>query len=211
MKIIKASYEIITPISEGGIAELKELERAARICYQSEDAITDDGESAKKIVSRLVSGGHHAMLEFADITVKFICDRGVLAELTRHRIASYAAESTRYCNYSKGKFGGEITVIQPFFFEENYDRYCAWHRACSIAEEQYFSLLADGATPQEARAVLPMSLKTTVMCKASIKEWRHILKLRTAKDAHPQIRELMVPLLAELKSRIPIVFDDIEG
>ena len=121
MKILEPSYEILTPISPGGIQELKLIERVARICYQSEDWITEDGESANKIVKMLISRGHEAMIEHSFLSVIFTVDRGVSHELVRHRIASFAQESTRYCNYSKDKFDGEVTFIQPPFF--NTDQY----------------------------------------------------------------------------------------
>lgn len=214
MKIIKASYEILRPDPIDGIAELKHLERCARTAYKSEDKITEDGESAKKIVRRLIESSHESTLEHGGMTVKFIVDRGVSHEIVRHRLASYTQESTRYCNYSKDKFGNEITVIAPRYWPDKYPS-SKWHlrgdwqRACKSAEEKYFALLRSGATPQEARAVLPNSLKTEVIMTANWREWRHFLTLRTAPDAHPQIREVAIPLLKELHEKIPVLFDDI--
>jgi thymidylate synthase (FAD) len=209
MKIIEPSYEILTPISDGGIEELKRIERAARTCYKSEDKMTDDGESAKKIVKMLVEHGHDAMLEHSSLTVRFITDRGVSHELVRHRLAAYAQESTRYCSYDKGKFGGEITVVRPSNIERVSYAYSVWSVACRRAEEAYMELLDDGCKPQDARSVLPTSLKTEIVVTANYREWRHILALRTDKAAHPDIRALLTPLLAELQKRIPIVFDGI--
>lgn len=212
MRIINAGYEILTDISPYGTLELEQIERAARTCYKSEDKITDQGESAKKLIKNLIKNGHEAMLEHSQLSVKFICDRGVSHELVRHRMASFAQESTRYCNYSGDKFGNEITVIRPCFwaYNKHEKEYKNWQVACMDAEEAYFNLLAIGATAQQARSVLPNSLKTEVVMTANYREWRHILKLRTDKAAHPQMRELMVPLLKELKERIPVIFDDIE-
>ena len=216
MKIIKPSYEILTPISDGGIKELQHIEKIGRVCYKSEDRITDDGESAKKFVKMLISNGHEAMIEHSSLSVKFVVDRGVSHELVRHRIASFAQESTRYCNYSKDKFGNEITVILPCFFDtgmgilSNSLVYQEWKSACECAEERYFNLLKMGATPQEARTVLPNSLKTEITITANYREWRNFFKLRTAEAAHPQMREVTIPLLKELKTLIPIIFDDIE-
>lgn len=211
MKIIKPSFEILTPISEGGIDELKHIEKIARKCYQSENLITEDGESAKKIVKMLVEKEHFAMIEHApSLSVAFIVDRGISHEIVRHRIASFAQESTRYCNYSKGKFGNEITFIKPFFFEDNSKEYEDWVNACKISEIDYFNLLSKGATPQEARSVLPNSLKTEIVMTANYREWRNFFKLRTAKAVHPQMREITIPLLKELQKRIPIIFDDIK-
>ena len=216
MKIIKPSYEILTPISDGGIKELQHIEKIGRVCYKSEDRITDDGESAKKFVKMLISNGHEAMIEHSSLSVKFVVDRGVSHELVRHRIASFAQESTRYCNYSKDKFGNEITVILPCFFDtgmgilSNSLVYQEWKSACECAEERYFNLLKMGATPQQARTVLPNSLKTEITITANYREWRNFFKLRTAEAAHPQMREVAIPLLKELKNLIPIIFDDIE-
>ena len=216
MKIIKPSYEILTPISDGGIKELQHIEKIGRVCYKSEDRITDDGESAKKFVKMLISNGHEAMIEHSSLSVKFVVDRGVSHELVRHRIASFAQESTRYCNYSKDKFGNEITVILPCFFDtgmgilSNSLVYQEWKLACEYAEERYFNLLKMGATPQEARTVLPNSLKTEITITANYREWRNFFKLRTAEASHPQMREVTIPLLKELKTLIPIIFDDIE-
>ena len=216
MKIIKPSYEILTPISDGGIKELQHIEKIGRVCYKSENRITDDGESAKKFVKMLISNGHEAMIEHSSLSVKFVVDRGVSHELVRHRIASFAQESTRYCNYSKDKFGNEITVILPCFFDtgmgilSNSLVYQEWKLACECAEERYFNLLKMGATPQQARTVLPNSLKTEITITANYREWRNFFKLRTAEAAHPQMREITIPLLKELKTFIPIIFDDIE-
>ena len=216
MKIIKPSYEILTPISDGGIKELRHIEKIGRVCYKSEDRITDDGETAKKFVKMLINNGHEAMIEHSSLSVKFVVDRGVSHELVRHRIASFAQESTRYCNYSKDKFGNEITVILPCFFDtgmgilSNSLVYQEWKSACECAEERYFNLLKMGATPQEARTVLPNSLKTEITVTANYREWRNFFKLRTAEASHPQMREITIPLLKEIKTLIPIIFDDIE-
>lgn len=216
MKIIKPSYEILTPISKGGIKELQHIEKIGRVCYKSEDRITEDGESAKKFVKMLISNGHEAMIEHSSLSVKFVVDRGVSHELVRHRIASFAQESTRYCNYSKDKFGNEITVILPCFFDtgmgilSNSLVYQEWKLSCEWAEEHYFNLLKMGATPQQARTVLPNSLKTEITITANYREWRNFFKLRTAEASHPQMREVTIPLLKELKTLIPIIFDDIE-
>lgn len=210
MKIIEPSYKILTEISEGGIKELQHIEKIGRICYKSEDKITEDGESAKKFVKMLIDRGHEAMIEHSSLSVKFIVDRGVSHELVRHRIASFAQESTRYCNYSKDKFDNGITFIKPFFFEEGTQNYNEWVYAMGISEKSYLQMLKDGATPQEARSVLPNSTKTEITITANYREWRNFFKLRTAKAAHPSMREVTIPLLKELKTKLPIIFDDIE-
>ena len=207
MKIINASTEILTPITGD---EIQRIEYAGRTCYKSEDKITDD--SAKKFVENLIKRGHEAMLEHSSLSVKFICDRGVSHELVRHRLASFAQESTRYCNYSKDKFGKELTFIKPKFFEEGTDSYKYWENAMADAENYYFSMLDFGCTPQEARSVLPNSIKTEVVMTANYREWRHFFWLRAARKtgpAHPQMEELTVPLLYEVSGLIPVVFDDI--
>lgn len=208
MKIIKAGYEILSKID--GIKELQHIEEIGRVCYKSEDKITADGESARKFVKMLINRGHEAMIEHSMLSVKFIVDRGVSHELVRHRIASFAQESTRYCNYGNDKFGNEITLIKPSFFVENSSLYNSWLSACKNCEHQYFTLLGLGAMPQEARSVLPNSLKTEVIITANYREWRNFFKLRTASVAHPQMREVTIPLLVEIKKLIPVIFDDIE-
>ena len=127
-------------------------------------------------------------------TVKIIVDRGFLAEITRHRLASFSVESTRYCNYSNDKFGNEITVIEPSFYVPENARYVLWHNTCLNLEKAYFALLDSGSTPQEARSILPNSLKTEIIMTADIKEWQHVFDLRCAEAAHPQMREIMIPM-----------------
>ena len=210
MRIIEPSYEILTEISYGGIKELQHIEKIGRVCYKSEDKITEDGESAKKFVKMLIGRGHEAMIEHSSLSVKFTVDRGVSHELVRHRIASFAQESTRYCNYSKDKFDNGITFIKPFFFGENTQNYKEWIYAMGIAEKSYLQMLKDGATPQEARSVLPNSTKTEITITANYREWRNFFKLRTAKVAHPQMQEVTRPLLKQLKTILPVIFDDIE-
>ena len=206
MKIIEARYSIETPIN--GAKILKRIEKAGRTCYKSEDRIT--AESAEAFIRKLIERGHESVLEHESITVRFICDRGISHEIVRHRIASFSQESTRYCNYSNDRFRNNITFIKPCFLDEGTGGYKLWKQAMFIAEKEYFELLNLGCTPQEARSVLPNSTKTEVVMTANLREWRHFLKLRTAKAAHPQMRELTVPLLHELQERIPVVFDDIQ-
>jgi thymidylate synthase (FAD) len=226
MKIINASYEILTPIN--GEQILKDIEKIGRTCYKSENLITED--SSKIFVRNLIKCGHEAMLEHNNITVRFICDRGVSHELVRHRLASFAQESTRYCNYSKDKFGNELTFIKPCWFTssikdlKNYAEECTiyyfnfiteeeadWIDFMGDIEEHYVMLLNNcNWKPQQARSILPNSLKTEVVMSANIREWRHFFKLRCDKTAHPQMRELAIPLCKELQKKIPVVFDDIE-
>ena len=207
MKIINADVEFITPID--GAAILKRLEQCGRVCYKSEAKITDT--SAPAFVAGIIKRGHEAVLEHCSFTVKFICDRGVSHEIVRHHVASYCQESTRYCNYSKEGFGSEITVIKPCFLHPYTDGFNLWEEGCLFAEQTYFNLLECGCSPQEARSVLPNSLKTEVVMTANIREWRHFLKLRCSPAAHPQMREVALILLDKLHSLIPVCFDDIWG
>lgn len=205
MKIIPASVEFITPIND--LVILLRLEECGRVCYKSEGKIAPG--SAEKFLTNIIARGHEAVLEHCSFTVKFICDRGVSHEIVRHRMASYCQESTRYCNYSKDGFGNEITVIQPCFLQQGTGPWYYWREACQMAEWRYFDMLKAGCTPQEARAVLPNSLKTELIMTANIREWRHFLKLRTSPAAHPQMREVAIMLLKQLQERIPVLFDDI--
>ncbi len=210
MKIIDASYEIKTKLKPKRVKEmLQDIEETARTCYQSEDRITKDGESAKTMIHSLIKRGHEAMLEHASIRIRFICDRGVSHEIVRHRLAAMAQESTRYCDYTKDKFKKQLTVIRPSFFRDKPELMAAWEVQCLSAEESYFRLRELGAKPEEARSVLPHSVKTTVTFTMNLRELRHFLRLRTQKDVHPQMLELTRPLLAELQSKIPVIFDDI--
>lgn len=206
MKIIKPSIEIIDMKEQGAI--LQKLERIGRVCYKSEDRITPD--SAEQFVRRLIRRGHESVIEHESVTVKVICDRGVSHEIVRHRIASYSQESTRYCNYSEGGFGGEITVIEPNFLPEGTPTWKFWKDSCETAESAYFDLLAFGCMPQEARSVLPNSLKTEIVITMNLREWRHFFRLRTSKAAHPQMREVANMLLQEFRQRLPVIFEDLE-
>ena len=205
MRIIEPSVEFITPIN--GSVILSRIEQCGRVCYKSEDKIKDG--SAEAFCRGIIKRGHEAVLEHCSFTVKFTCDRGVSHEIVRHRLAAYCQESTRYCNYSKGEFGSEITVIKPCYLDEGNAAYQAWKAACEATEAAYFSMLDFGCTPQEARAVLPNSLKTEVVMTADIREWRHFFKLRCSAAAHPQMREVATQLLRECQKRIPVLFEDI--
>ena len=207
MNIIKPSHEILqfTPDLENTI------ELAGRVCYKSEDRITLG--SAEKFIGRLMDSKHESVLEHGSITVRIICDRGISHELVRHRIASFSQESTRYCNYGKDGFGHEITVIDiasgfKYDLSNPVDaaKYGIWKSAMDCAEDYYMRLLAAGATPQEARSVLPNSLKTEIVITANPREWLHIFRLRTSNAAHPQIREVMFPIQAEFALLWPSIF-----
>jgi len=205
MKLIKPYFEIFGSIDGKDI--LRKIEQCGRVCYKSEGKISDG--SAERFVGNIVQRGHEAVLEHASFTVKFIVDRGVSHEIVRHRMASYCQESTRYCNYSKDDFCNEVTFIIPEYLEVGSQGMKTWMECMEACENAYFKMLDIGHTPQEARAVLPNSLKTEVVMTANLREWRHFLKLRCSKAAHPQIREVAIPLLKELHELIPVVFDDL--
>lgn len=205
MRIISPSVEMMTPVD--GTEVLQHIERCGRVCYKSEEKIAPD--SAADFVAAIIKRGHEAVLEHYNVTLKFICDRGVSHEIVRHRLASYCQESTRYCNYVKDDFGSEITVIKPLFLVEKTPGYEIWQATCKVAEGSYFAMLEFGCSPQEARAVLPNSLKTEVVMTANLREWRHFFRLRCSKAAHPQMREVATQALTLMQSAIPVVFDDI--
>lgn len=206
MKLAHANAEILT--APDGHELLKQIEAAGRTCYKSEDKITD--ESCEKFVRNIIKRGHEAVLEHGAITVRFTCDRGVSHEIVRHRIASFCQESTRYCNYGQDKYGNEVSFIRPSFWEEDSPEFLKWKKAMEFAENTYLAMLDMGATPQEARSVLPNSLKTEVVMTANPREWRHFFKLRTSSAAHPDMRAVTIPLLIQFKSKFPVLFEDIE-
>ena len=206
MKIIKPSVEFMTDIN--GEDVLKHIEQCGRVCYKSEGNTTET--SSHDFVRRIIESGHESVLEHYSFTVKFIVDRGVSHEIVRHRLASYSQESTRYCNYSKDKFNAEITVIEPCYLPRGSKAYDEWKYLCERAEVSYFWLLGWGLTPQEARAVLPNSLKTEIVMTANIREWRHFFNVRCSKKAHPQMREVAIEALRKAKQLIPVCFDDIK-
>lgn len=205
MKIITPSFEIMDNID--GQEIIRKIEQFGRICYKSEGKITDG--SAEKFIRNIIKNGHESVIEHEKVSVKIICDRGVSHELVRHRIASYSQESTRYCNYYNDKFGKELTMVKPIFWEEGSEGYRIWVNAMEAVEKAYFELIEAGAEPQEARSILPNSLKTEIIVTMNLREWRHFFKLRTSKRAHPQMREIACPLLDAFKQQIPIIFGDI--
>lgn len=219
MKLIRPYYEILT---FPNISELWKIESTGRVCYKSEGAQT--GNTYKQFFKNIINRGHEAVLEHSLITVKFICDRGVSHELVRHRLVSICQESSRYCNYSKDKFDNQLTFIIPSWTCINEGEYtkkdceeicmsddiAKWFITMATAEETYKVLIEQGWPPEHARSILPNSLKTEVVMSTNIREWRHILKLRTSKKAHPQMRELMTPLLKEFKEKVPELFEDIK-
>ena len=207
MKVIKQSYEILTDLSDPVNSILKTIERAGRLCYKSEDAITED--SCFTFCKNILNRGHEAVIEHSQLSVKFTVDRAIANELVRHRLCSFCQSSTRYCNYSKNKFGNEITVVVPDELENDVVNYSLWYSSCHSAENTYMALLSNGIKPEFARNVLPLSTATEIIMTTNIREWRQVFRLRASPFAHPQMRSIMTELLNEFKSKIPVLFDDI--
>ena len=256
MKLIKPSFEIIEQ-APGIQGVKKQIERAGRTCYKSEDKITDT--SCEEFVNRMVNSGHGAMLEHGTvylmihnevddfesiyeyfeqnkysktnydgsylyvttnyrvliengwlytldyqceptalhekrITVKFILPISISREFIRHRTASFAEQSTRYCNYSKSKFNGELTFIKPYWYDQYKEEF---ESSCQYYEDTYMMAIESGLKAQEARELLPLCTKTELVMTAFISDWEHFCSLRTAGSAHPQARELAIPLQEE--------------
>ena len=206
MKVIKPYIALESDVDAKKI--LKHLEMAGRVCYKSENKITDS--SAETFIESIINRGHESVIEHISLTIRIVCDRGVSHEIVRHRIASYSQESTRYCNYTSDKFSNEITFIKPCFWEPGSQEYRIWEKTMQTIEEAYNNLIMSGVSPQEARSVLPNSLKTEILVTMNLREWRHFLKLRTNKAAHPQMREIALMIYKLLHTSIPVIFDDIE-
>ena len=205
MKIIDASVELVQDLNPAEI--MKQIERVGRVCYKSESKISDT--SAEKFITNIIKSGHESVIEHVSITFKIICDRGISHEIVRHRLASYSQESSRYCDYSNNKFGGELTFIKPCFWNETDENYLMWRQAMALLEHLYLSMREKGARPEQARSLLPNSLKTEIFMTANLREWRHFLKLRTSKRAHPQMREIALKIYKILNEKLPILFSDI--
>lgn len=193
---------------------VKRIERIGRVCYKSENRIEEG--SAEKFIRGIIKRGHESVIEHGSITVKITCDRGVTHEIVRHRIASYSQESTRYCNYANEKFGSQITCIDVatgFSYDLNNEndrrKYEVWNEAMEAAEKYYFKMLELGAKPEEARSILPNSLKTEIVVTMDIREWRHFIRLRGAGAAHPQMRQVALMIRDTLAEKYPIFFRDL--
>ncbi|KAA0888725.1 FAD-dependent thymidylate synthase [Oryzomonas rubra] len=210
MQLVKPSVEILHINTDA----LQLIETAGRTCYKSEDKITAD--SAPKFSEMILKRGHESVLEHATASARFICDRGVTHEIVRHRIASYSQESTRYCDY-----GGAVAFVIPPWVDIEPGEYTGedlttiddtldrlWFVAMAGAEADYQHLREMGWRPEQARSVLPNSLKTEIVMTANLREWRHFFKLRCSPAAHPQMREVAIPLLAAMHAQIPVIFDD---
>lgn len=206
MKLVNASFEVLTVVD--GMEIICGIERYCRTCYKSEDRITD--ESALPFVRGIMKRRHEAAIEHFVISVKVICDRGVSHEIVRHRLASYLQESTRFCNYGKGEEG--VTFVKPCFWPENSIAYRAWLEHMVQCESVYLQMIQHDVAPQQARSVLPNSLKTEIVMTMNLREWRYFFRLRAAGEAgtpHPQMLEITVPMLVRFKEMIPVIFEDI--
>lgn len=213
MILVKPKVEIIDMDDYSDI--LRKIEKIGRVCYKSEDRIQED--SAEKFIAGIIKRGHESVIEHENVSVKVLCDRGVTHEIVRHRVASYSQESTRYCNYSKDKFQSQISVIDistgfSYDMENPTDcqKYKIWNEAMENAEKSYFRMLEAGASPQEARSVLPNSLKTELVITMNLREWRHFFKLRLSSGAHPQMKEISKLILEVFRQKLPVFFQDIE-
>ncbi len=206
MIIVEPSFTILHPSSkEEARAALRRVEFAGRICYKSEDRITDD--SYVRFIQMLIQRGHWSVIEHATMTAHLVTSRGVTHELVRHRIASYSQESTRYCNYHQGRFGGEITVIAPP--ELSGEELTRWREGIRAAECAYQELIGHGVSPQIARGVLPNDLKAEIVVTANLREWHHLFSMRAASNAHPHIRHVLQLGLPQVIEWFAPVFDDL--
>lgn len=213
MQVIKPSIEIIDMDSYENI--LKKIEKIGRVCYKSEGKITED--SAEKFIRALLTRQHESVIEHESVTIRMICDRGVSHEIVRHRIASYSQESTRYCNYAGDKFDNQITVIDlasgfeyDLSKENDMAKYEVWTKAMEDAEKAYFRMLELGASPQEARSVLPNSLKTEIVVTMNLRSWRNFFRLRVDSHAHPQMREVAGIVYEEFQKKLPVFVSGLE-
>jgi thymidylate synthase (FAD) len=222
MRIINPSYKIEFDVD--GMDMLRRIEVCGRLAHKSEDRITDT--SCVDFVKKIMKLGHLSVIEHASFSVRFICNRGKTHESVRHRLMSPTQESSRYCSYNRDRFGNQVTFIKPFWVgiaEGEYNGDISgdeittnkadliWFCSMLNHETDYFNLIKCGWKAEQARGVLPIDLKTEIIITANLREWRHIFTLRAAKPAHPQMRELMTPLLNDVKKLIPVVFDDIKG
>ena len=207
MQIINSKVEFVTPIDREDI--IKRIETAGRTCYKSESNITE--ESASKFVKAIVKSGHHSVIEHVHLTVRITTNRGVSHEIVRHRLANYSQESSRYVDYTKDKFGGQVKFIdiREGFPELSDDLYKEWLYGCQSSEACYQALKENGAHTDIARSVLNNSVSTEIVMTANLREWLHFCKIRSGKDAHPEIRVIAYKLLKEFKDKLPEVFDSV--
>lgn len=191
-----------------GVAMMKNLELAAKQCYRTQGNITDT--SYKHFLKNCLSRGHESVIEHEKVSIRMCCDIGVYKDLTRHRHASFSIESTRYCNYSKDKFGNELTFIKPCNIDDSSELYSNWVGAMNFIEKEYIAMSTNGATPDQLRLILPHSTAAELYMTANIREWRHIFSLRAQKETHPAVQQVMIPLLLYFIKQMPELFEDIK-
>jgi len=204
MKIVKPWIEI--PEIDG-IKIMKSLEKAAKQCYRTQSNITE--ESYDHFLRNCINRGHESVLEHEKVTVRIYSDIGSYKDLTRHRHASFSVESTRYCNYSKDKFGNEISFMDPCHIEDK-EIYEMWKKQMEDIEKTYNLMASKGATSDQLRMILPHSTAAEYVMTANIREWRHIFSLRADKHAHPTVQQVMIPLLLYFKQQMPALFDEVK-
>lgn len=207
MKIVQPQVMPLTPID--GMAIIQHIERCARTCYKSTNRITEDGESAKKILRVLLDKNHGAMLEHYSITMNYVSNIAAYKDLTRHRHTAYAIESTRYCSYDKDKFGNEIKFLEPVEIPRGTPEYLAWYEAMVHLEALYMRMARMGAKPDQLSLLLPQSTAAEFNITANLREWRHIFELRAMGHSRPCIKQIMQPTLSLFARQIPVIFDDL--
>lgn len=204
MKIVKATWSILKPETvEDGIASLRFIEGMARISHRSEDRQTSD--SWRRFLDSVVrSKGDWSVVEHASATVLFRVNRGVTHELVRHRLFSFTQESTRFVNGRKSYPDGLefIPAVDAKLTSSRLESF-------RLSEEAYLAALDAGERPQEARDQLPNALASTIAVTGNLRQWRHLFIMRTTKETHPDFREVTLPLLEEMKVRVPLLYDDI--
>lgn len=184
------------------------IERACRTCYRSEALITED--SYKTLLKNCLNRGHESILEHEKVSIRMMCDLGVYKDITRHRLASFSIESTRYCNYGKDKFGSELKFMKPCNIEEETEMYKDWKNTMLCIEKNYIKMSQEGAKPDQLRMLLPHSIAAEVNMTCNIREWKHVLSLRCTNHAHPSIRQVLIPLLLKFKEDMPEIFESVE-
>ena len=207
MKIVQPQIQCLTQLN--GIEILKHLERIARTCYKSQDRITEDGESAKKLIANLIKAGHTAMIEHYSISMNYVSNIASYKDLSRHRHTAYAIESTRYCSYDKDKFGNEIKFLEPVEIPRGTPEYLAWYEAMIHLEAIYMRMARAGAKPDQLSLLLPQSTAAEFNITANLREWRHIFELRALGHSRPCIKQIMQPTLSLFAQQIPVIFDDL--
>lgn len=189
---------------EEGIRLLRKIEWCGRISHRSEDA--QGADSWDRFIRAIVlQHGDWSIVEHAIATVDMLVDRGITHEIVRHRLFSFTQESTRFVNYEK-KMAASF-IMPP---DLNEAQRVSWERNIGQAEMSYREAISQGCAPQIARSVFPNALASRIIVTGNLRNWRHFLLMRTTKEAHPQMRQVTIPLLAEFQAKIPILFEDIE-